>query len=53
MCEPATRDVIADVEAELQEEAAECYAAKQELLEAESDEAVERAARKIKILCNN
>jgi flagellar motor protein MotB len=53
MCEPAAKEVLAEVEDELQEEAEECYAAKQELLEATTDEAAERAALKVKILCNS
>ena len=53
MCQPAAREVIVEVQPELQEEAQECYDAKQELLNAETDEAVDRAAMKIKILCNN
>jgi hypothetical protein len=53
MCEPETQDVVREVAGELQEEADECFEAKQELLAAENDKAVERAARKVKILCNN
>jgi outer membrane lipoprotein SlyB len=52
LCEPETRQVMGDLEPELQEEAEECYAAKQELLNAESDEQASLAARKISILCN-
>lgn len=53
LCEPETRQVMGDLEPELQEEAEECYAAKQELLNAESDDQASLAARKISILCNN
>ena len=53
MCEPESQDVVQEVTPELQEEATECYDAKQELLNAEDDAAVERAARKVKILCNS
>ena len=53
MCEPESKEVVQDLGPELREEADECYAAKQELLNAEDDAAVERAARKVKILCNN
>jgi hypothetical protein len=53
MCEPETQDVVREVAGELQEEADECFDAKQELLAAEDDKAVERAAREVKILCNN
>ncbi|MEN8163240.1 MAG: hypothetical protein ABFS37_03855 [Acidobacteriota bacterium] len=42
MCEPESREVVQEVAPELQEEADECC-----------DAAVERAARKVKILCNN
>jgi outer membrane lipoprotein SlyB len=52
LCEAETRRVMGDLEPELQEEAEECYAAKQELLNAESDEKASLAARKISILCN-
>ena len=53
LCEPETRQVMGDLEPELQEEAEECYTAKQELLNAESDEQASLAARKIAILCNS
>ncbi len=52
LCEAETRQVMGDLEPELQEEAEECYAAKQELLNADSDEQASLAARKISILCN-
>ena len=38
---------------EMQEEAAECVAAKQELVDADSDAAVDRAYRKVQLLCFN
>lgn len=52
-CEPASQEVMKDaaIVAEMQEEAAECAAAKQELVNAESDEVLDRAARKVKLLC--
>lgn len=53
MCQPAAREIIPDVQEELEEEADECYTAKQELLAADSDEAVERAVLKVKLLCNS
>jgi len=40
-----------DVLNELREDAAECSAAKQELVGAETDEAIDRAVRKVKLLC--
>jgi len=43
----------ADIQAELQEEAAECSAAKDALVAAETDEQIDRAVRKIQILCYN
>jgi len=52
LCEPETRQVMGDLEPELQEEAEECYVAKQELLNAETDEQASLATRKISILCN-
>jgi len=52
LCEPETLQVMDDLEPELQEEAEECYAAKQELLNAETDEQASLATRKISILCN-
>lgn len=42
-----------DIQAELHEEAAECAAAKEELVKAETDEQMEFAVRKIQILCYN
>ncbi len=53
MCEPESQSVVEELLAELQEEAAECIAAKEELLVAETDEAMDRAFRKISILCDN
>jgi len=52
-CDPKSADVMkdADIVAELQEEASECAAAKQELVNADSDDAVDRAVRKVKLLC--
>ncbi len=53
MCEPESQSVVEELQAELQEEAAECIAAKEELLAAETDEAMDRALRKMSILCDN
>ena len=53
MCEPESQSVVEELRAELQEEAAECIAAKEELLDAETDETIDRALRKISILCDN
>lgn len=52
-CEPASQEVMKDpaIAEELQEEAAECVAAKQELVDADDDAAMDRALRKMQILC--
>jgi hypothetical protein len=51
-CDPASADVVAELQDEMLEEAQECVAAKQELSAAETDEAMDRAFRKISILCD-
>lgn len=53
LCEPESAEVVADLSQELHEEASECVAAKQELLAADSDAGVDRALRKISILCDS
>ena len=52
-CDPASQQVMKDaaIIEEMQEEANECAAAKQELVDAESDDAIDRAVRKVKLLC--
>lgn len=52
-CEPASADVMvdADIVEEMHEEAEECAAAKQMLIEADTDDAIDRAVRKVKLLC--
>ena len=52
-CDPASQDVMKDalIIEEMQEEASECAAAKQELVDADSDDAIDRAVRKVKLLC--
>ena len=54
-CDAASQAVInePDIQAELQEEAAECSVAKQGLIDAETDAQMELAVRKIQILCYN
>jgi len=52
MCDPASAEVVAELQDELVEEAEECAAAKRELAAADSDEAFDRALRKVDILCN-
>jgi len=51
-CDPASAEVVADLQDEMLEEAQECAAAKKELASADTDEAVDRALRKISILCD-
>ena len=51
-CDPASADVVAEMQDEMLEEAQECLAAKQELSAADTDDAVDRALRKISILCD-
>ena len=54
-CTPETQEVMREPQMveEAQEEAAECVAAKNELVNAETDDAMERAVRKIQVLCYN
>ncbi len=54
-CDVASQAIMnaPDIQAELQEEAAWCTAAKEELINAETDEQMEFAVRKIQILCYN
>ncbi len=52
VCMPESKDAVAGLEDEFQEEAAECAAAKQELAAAKTDAEVDRALMKIDILCN-
>jgi len=52
VCNPQSQTVVDELEEEFQEEAAECAAAKSELAVAATDAEVDRAMRKISILCN-
>jgi len=54
-CDVASQSLMnaPDIQAELQEEAAECTAAKDGLVNAETDEQMDLAVRKIQILCYN
>ena len=54
-CDVASQSIMnsPDIQAELQEEAAECSAAKDGLVNAETDAQMELAVRKIQILCYN
>ncbi len=53
MCDPASQDVVEELREELVEEAVECLQAKEELVAAETDEQIDRAIRKVDILCND
>lgn len=52
-CQPESAAVMSEPEivAEMAEEASECAAAKQQLVDADSDAAIERAIQKVKLLC--
>ena len=52
LCDPASADVVAELQDEIMEEAEECAASKRELAAAETDAAFDRALRKVEILCN-
>lgn len=54
-CEPESQAVLNEpfMQEEMQEEAAECSAAKEEMLAADTAEKVDLAIRKVQILCNN
>ena len=51
-CDPASAEVVAELQDEIMEEAEECAAAKRELAAADTDAAFDRALRKVEILCN-
>ena len=51
-CDPASAEVVAELQEESLEEAQECADAKTELASASNDDAVDRALRKISILCD-
>jgi uncharacterized protein YcfJ len=53
VCDPAAAEVVAELEEEFQEEAAECASARAELAAAKTDAEFDRALMKIDILCNN
>jgi len=52
VCDPASAEVVEELQEEFQEEAAECAAARAEVAAAETDEQLDRAMRKVSILCN-
>lgn len=51
-CDPASAQVVAELQDEMLEEAQECVSAKRELAAADTDETFDRAMRKVEILCN-
>jgi len=51
-CDPASAEVVVELQDEVMEEAEECAAAKRELAAADTDVAFDRALRKVEILCN-
>lgn len=53
MCETTSKEVMAQVEGELQDDANQCNAAKQRLFEAKTTEEVEVAKQVMEILCND
>lgn len=52
-CDPASAEVVAELQDEMLEEAEECASAKRELAAADTDAAFDRALRKVEILCND
>ena len=52
VCNPAAQEVVAGLEGEFQEEAAECASARKELAAAKTDAEFDRALMKVDILCN-
>lgn len=52
-CNPESAEVVADMSDEILAEAEECVAAKKELVAADTDAAVDRALRKMSILCDD
>jgi outer membrane lipoprotein SlyB len=53
LCEKDSKEVAEAVAEESQEEAQECLDAKQEMLAADTEEKINLAMKKIKVLCNN
>ena len=51
-CQPQSQKVVQDLHEEFEEEANECLAAKQQLLDAKAEE-VDAVLQKVQILCNN
>jgi hypothetical protein len=53
MCEAESAKAVAQIQPELQNDADECVAAKQQLVDAKSANDVDLAMRKVQILCND
>jgi hypothetical protein len=53
MCEAESAKAVAQIQPELQNDADECVAAKQQLVDAKSANEVDLAMRKVQILCND
>ncbi len=51
-CEPASQPMVVQLQPEFEEEAEECAAAKQQLLEAEAENEIQMAIVKVEILCD-
>ena len=52
-CDAASKPVVSQLQPQFQSEAAECAAAKDQLVAAATAEALDLAVRKVKILCND
>ena len=52
-CQPESAAAVSQLEEEFKEEAVECATAKQEVVNAKTNEELDLAMRKAKILCNN
>lgn len=53
VCDPKSKAVVEQLKPVFQEEADECLGARKELLAAESEESIDKAIRKVKILCGS
>jgi len=53
MCETESQAAVAQIGPELQNDAAECVAAKQQLVDAQTVDQIELASRKVSILCDD
>ena len=52
-CSPESQEVVAELHDEMMEEAVECVMAKDELIAAQTDAEVDRAIRKMSMLCDD